>query len=242
MCCLAGLWEWLAQTEHISTLLYPPPSAILESFYDLAQSGKLWTALRVTGWRLSAGFGIGAVVGYALGLLMGIAPPFRRFIIPFVSAIYPIPKIAIYPLILVILGLGNEARIFAISLSVMFPILLNTMIGVRLISNNYLDVARSFHSGWFQIVRRILLPGSVSSAMAGLRLGFNVALLVTVGIETLNAREGLGAIIWLSWETFRVEQLYASILTIAIFGILTNGIIGSLSRWFAPWENDRLRN
>ncbi len=231
-----GLWEILSRLGLISELFFPAPSSIARMMIDLFISGVLIEHFAATCGRLFLGLMIGVLPAIVLGLIMGWSPRVRTAIDPFVAALHPIPKIAILPLIMVIFGIGEASRLVVIAIASFFPMLINTMVGVMQISPSLFEVAVNYGARPAQIFRRVVIPGSLPMEVSGFRLAFNNALIISVAIELVTARRGLGALIWLSWETFRIEQLYAGLIMIALLGIGFNALIKRLSILLIPWQ------
>jgi NitT/TauT family transport system permease protein len=160
---------------------------------------------------------------------------------PFVAAIHPIPKIAILPVVMALLGIGDRSRIAVISLAVFFPMMINTMNGVLQISRTHLDVARNYGATGTKLFTRVVLPASLPMVLSGLRIAVNLALLITISVEIAGATQGLGALIWISWEVMRIEVLYASLLVIMALGISANVLVRVVSEALAPWSHERRR-
>jgi NitT/TauT family transport system permease protein len=170
---------------------------------------------------------------------MGWSPRLQIVLNPVIAAFHPIPKIALFPLIIVLLGIGEQSKIVAVAVGAFFPMLLNTLAGVRGISPVHFDLARNYGASTGQMFRRVLLPGSLPMVFTGLRISANVAFLSTIGVEMVAARNGLGSLLWLSWQLFRMEQLYATLVVIALIGVGLTMLIRWVARQTAPWLGER---
>jgi ABC-type nitrate/sulfonate/bicarbonate transport system permease component len=232
---ILAIWEWLARSGHISALFFPPPTKILRSFFELLLNGKLLVHLKASLIRLTLGFVLGGLPGLALGLFMGWSPRTRSIVDPIIAALHPIPKIAIFPLILVVFGIGEASKVVAIAVAAFFPMLINSMAGVRQISPVYFEVTRNYGASLWKTFTRVVIPGSLPMVLTGARLAFNIALVIAIAVELLAAKEGLGVMIWFSWQTLRIEDLYASLIATALLGISANFIIQRISVHMAPW-------
>ncbi len=230
------LWEFSIYANWMSALFFPPPTVILETTVDLTLNGDLLVDLGMTLQRFCIGLSIGGGSGLLLGFLMGWFTPFRRLCDPFISAAHPLPKISILPIIMIIFGIGEASKIVIVAIAAFFPMLINTMAGVRQIDPLYFDVATHYGANPLTVLRRVVIPGSLPMVLTGLRLALNSALVLTIAVELLTAREGLGAVVWLAWETLRTEQLYAALLVMALLGINFNQLVERLTRWFIPWQ------
>lgn len=233
--CL-GTWEVLSRTGAIPRFFFPPPSVVAVTIKRLFASGDLTVHLTATLSRVFLGFVIGGIPGYLLGMWMGWSTSVRRVLDPFVAALHPVPKISMLPIIMIIFGVGIISRTFVVSLACFFPMLINTMAGVRQIHPLYFEVAQNYGAGPLQIFRRVVAPGSLPFVLAGARLGLNVALSLTIAVELVTAREGLGTMIWLAWQTFRIEELYAGVVLAALIGIGIRLVVQYLTRRLVPWQ------
>lgn len=230
------IWEALAWTEAISTLFFPAPSTILRTLIDSLLSGEMLSDLGSSLFRLSLGLLLGGGLGLMLGLLMGWSRVVRTVAEPFIAAIHPIPKVALLPLILILVGIGEQARVTLIALAAFFPMLINSMAGVRQIDPLYWDVAANYGARGRALLTRVLLPGSLPLIMVGFRLAVNSAFVITIVMELVMGKKGLGARIWLAWETLRTEELFATLVVIAGLGIAFNWLIKRLTVILVPWQ------
>ena len=229
-------WEVMARAGMISSLLAPAPSIVSREILRLLVTGEIAPHLFSTLYRMLAGVVIGGASGAVMGLLMGAIRRLREVADPFVAAIHPLPKIAILPLAMAVLGIGNASRIAVVSLGVFFPMMINTMGGVDQISQIHLDVARNYGARGWKLFRRVLFPASLPMILAGLRIGLNLALLFTITTEIASATVGLGALIWTSWEILSLERLYAVLVVIMVLGISCNLAMKFLTRALTPWS------
>jgi NitT/TauT family transport system permease protein len=231
-----SLWEAAARFGLVPTLYMPAPSEVAVALWTSILRGELGSNLWATLTRVVPGLMIGVVPGLLLGVAMGRSPSVRRVVDPFIAALHPIPKIALLPLLMIVLGIGEASRIAVVAIAAFFPMLINAMAGVRRISPLYFEVARNYGASRRKVFTRVVLPGSLPMVLSGLRLSANVAFLVTIAVEIVAADSGLGALIWLSWEVLRVELLYAVLVVIALFGVTLNLGLGGLAIWLAPWQ------
>jgi NitT/TauT family transport system permease protein len=232
-------WELMARAGFISPLLAPAPSAVVRALVAEFTTGEIAPHMALTLYRVLSGIFIGGSIGIVVGLLMGMSQRLRAIADPFIVAIHPIPKIAILPVVMAVLGIGDVSRIAVISLAVFFPLMINTMNGVLQVSRTHLDVARNYGASGIKLFRRVVLPASLPMVLSGLRIGVNLALLITISVEIAGATRGLGALIWMSWEVLRIEVLYASLLVIMFLGISFNAIVRVLSDTLTPWSVER---
>jgi NitT/TauT family transport system permease protein len=230
------IWEVGGRVGIISALFFPPPSTIIRTLMNTITTGEIFTALAATFSRMFMGLLIGGSLGLVLGLAMGWSRPLQVVVDPIVAALHPIPKISIFPLIMIVFGIGEASKVVTVAISTFFPMLINTMAGVRQISPIHFEVAENYGANRFNTFTHVVLPGSLPLILVGTRLSINTALVLTIAVELLTAREGLGAMIWLAWETFRTEELYASLIVISVLGFSFNRLIQFMHHRFLPWH------
>lgn len=233
---ILGTWELLSDLRLVSPLFYPSPSTIMVALWQLLAGGKLWTNLEITFFRLGTGLVLGMIPGFILGVWMGWSRKMQIILDPFIAAIHPIPKTAIFPLVLILLGIGESSKIFTIAIATFFPVLINSMAGVKQISPGYFEVAENYGADTLNTFKRIILPGSLPLVLVGVRIAFNNTLMITIALELLAARKGLGVLIWYAWETLHTQELYATLIVIALIGILANTLLQKLTHAIVPWS------
>jgi NitT/TauT family transport system permease protein len=234
-----AVWEWQVRTGGMSALFFPAPSTIIQTLVRLLVEGELLAHLGATLARLFLGFLLGGIPALILGLFMGWSRGLRAVVDPLVAAAHPVPKIAILPLVMIIFGVGESSKVVVVAIAVFFPILINTMAGVRQIPPIYFEVAQNYGAGLFKAFARVVVPGSLPLVLTGARLALNVALLITIAVELVAAQKGLGEMIWFAWETLRTEELYASLVVIAGLGIAFNLLLQRLMARLVPWQVER---
>jgi ABC-type nitrate/sulfonate/bicarbonate transport system permease component len=232
---LLGTWEWLSRTGRISTMFFPPPSSIIINLYQLVITGKLYRHLNATLGRLVLGLLWGCTPGMLIGLSMGWLPRLRTAIDPIVAALHPLPKIAIFPLILIIFGIGESSKVVAIAISAFFPMVINSMAGVRQINPIYFEVTKNFEANPWKIFTRVILPGSLPAVITGMRISTNTGLVITIAVELIASQKGLGVLTWFAWQTLRIQDLYASLVVLGFLGIIINISLQKLAEYISPW-------
>jgi NitT/TauT family transport system permease protein len=230
------LWEIAVRLGYLKPLFFPPPSLIFKTFLKLARNGELQQNLYPTLVRILWGFLLGTVPGLIVGLSMGWSNKFRLFMDPIIAGLYPVPKIAILPLIMLLLGIGELSKIVVVGIGSFFLVTINAMTGVKNINRIYFEVAKNYGAGRFKVFTKVVLPGSLPMIFAGMRLSLGMSLLLVVAVEFTAANYGLGAMIWLAWETLRTENLYVGVIICAILGIIFTTVLRRIERHFMPWE------
>ncbi|MSQ53384.1 MAG: ABC transporter permease [Betaproteobacteria bacterium] len=233
---LLAIWEIASAFGGIDTRFFPAPSEVLRAAWAMLKTGELWANLSISLVRISVGFVIGAVPGILIGLAMGLFSPVRAILQPLVDGTFPIPKIAILPLFMMIFGIGEESKYAIIAVAVIYLVLINTVAGVRNIEKIYLDVGRNYQAGRLMMFIDIALPGALPMIMTGLKLGMGIALLVIVAAEFVGARSGIGYLIWNSWQTFQIERMYVGLFVSALLGFAAAILFDVLERVLIPWK------
>lgn len=229
------LWEVSSRVGLVDPRFFPPPSAIAETAWKMIVSLELFVHIGATLRRVSIGYVMGLVPGVLLGLVLGLSAPARRLLGPIFAALYPVPKIAILPLILLIFGMGDASKYVVIAIGVFFLMFYNTLGSVRQIPQIYLDVARNAGATRFQTFRRIALPSAMSGIFTGMKLAAGSSYIVIAAAEFLGARNGVGFFIWASWQTFAVSRMFVGIVVISAMGYLTILALEALERRVIPW-------
>lgn len=232
------VWELVAGAGLISSTFFPPPTKIWDSLLKLIGNGELISAISATLLRFLLGLIGGAMIGALFGLMMGWWPSLHAFLAPFIAAIYPIPKIAMFPILMIIFGIGEGSKFVAILLAAFFPMLITSLAGVQQINKVYFEVGQNYGAHGRQVLTQILLPGSLPSLLAGLRLSTNMAFVIAISVEIVSAKTGLGVLLWFGWQTFRVSELYAVLVVISLFGITFNYLLERLTQVFVPWMGE----
>jgi NitT/TauT family transport system permease protein len=240
---LVGLWELLAQRNVIDTRFFPAPHVIFGSLWQMLfpsqnyADGELWHHLSISLERIVIGFLIGAVPGIIVGLAMGLFGPIRAMIQPLIDATFPIPKVALLPLFIMIFGIGEESKYAIIATAVIYLVLINTVAGVRNIEKIYLDVGKNFHASRLMMFTDVAFPGALPLILTGVKLGTGVALLVLVTAEFVGAKSGIGYLIWTSWQVFQVEKMYVGLVVIAVLGFASAILLNWVERVLVPWKH-----
>lgn len=230
------VWELLAVTGLIDTRLLSSPRMILKAFFPLAASGELLQNTWVSVLRVVGGFAAGAVPGVLLGMSMGLSPLVRSAVEPMIQATYPIPKLAIMPLILLVFGLGETSKIFTIGIGVFYLVVMNTMAGVLHIDKIYLDVAKNFGAGRRDFYLTVAFPGALPMIFTGLKLGMGMALILVVAAEMSAAKAGVGWMIWRAYDMFAIEQMFVALIVLSVLGYLFSLLLDAIERWVIPWK------
>jgi NitT/TauT family transport system permease protein len=239
MLAFLGLWELSTALGWVNPLFTSSPLRIVRAGYDMFADGSIFEHLEASAQEFAAGFGLAIVLGVPLGLLMGWYSRLNAVLEPFVSALYATPRIALLPLILIWLGIGLASKIAIVFLGAIFPILVNTITGVRTVEADFIKAARSFGANDRQMFLTVVLPSSVPMLLAGLRLGLGHALVGIVVGEMYGATKGLGFLIATAGARFQTDRVMVGILIIAACGIALTELFRVIERRFERWRPSR---
>ena len=185
--------------------------------------------------RVAQGFIYGAVLGVLLGLIGGAVRWVEDLLDPWVAAVYPIPKSALFPLFLLWFGLGNSSKIVTIAVGVLFLVLVNTMTGVRAINPVLLKAARDLGASRLQIFVKVILPGALPNIFTGLRLGAGMALILVFITEIEATKAGLGFLLWEAFQLMDTRHVFVGVVTFGLLGVATTWLLQWLERVTCPW-------
>lgn len=233
---LLGLWQGAASAGLIDARLFTPPSAIGARGWEMIADGSLWEHVLGTLGRLLTGLFFGAVAGIGVGLLMGVWRPLRAALGPTFTALYALPKIAILPLLLLIFGLTETPKILSVAISVFFVVQINTLAGIVQIDERITEAARAYKATGLKLFRYVLLPGAMPSIMTGLRVSAGMSVIVITAVEFVASNNGLGYLIWNSWQLFQPDTMFVGLIAVSIIGALITGAVILLERFLLPWR------
>jgi NitT/TauT family transport system permease protein len=231
-----AIWSY---TNWISPLFFSGPSAIAKAFWSMVQDGSLFADLAFSGKNFAIGFGAALASGIVLGVIIGWYRRIRLVLDPFLNALYAAPRVAMMPLIIMWFGIGMWSKVFIVFLSAFFPILLNTVAGIRNMDRDLLRAARAFCASDWQVFKTLAIPGSVPFILTGVRQGVGVGLIGVVVGEMLGSSEGIGFRVAYGGQTFQTDTLFVGFVIIAIGGIVLSWAAERLERHFSRWRPER---
>jgi ABC-type nitrate/sulfonate/bicarbonate transport system permease component len=230
------VWQLLLMAGIGDRRFIPAPSDIALSFWKLAVSGELWLHVGVTLLRVILGFVIGSIPAVAMGLLMAMFKPVRIFFDPLIATLFPIPKIALMPLLLLAFGFGDASKVALVAIAVFFPVIVNTYVGASNIDKIYWDVAKNYGASQWIMFTRVVFFGALPMIFAGLRIALAVSFIVLVASEFVATKNGIGYLIWNSWELLQVDVMFVGIVAIGILGLITSATFQEIERKAVPWK------
>jgi ABC-type nitrate/sulfonate/bicarbonate transport system permease component len=228
-----GIWQIAG--AHVNPILLATPTRVWSAFITLIQSGELGPAFLRAMEVLGVGFAIAAVIGIAVGILMGRSSVVRRILNPYVSFFQATPLIALTPLVVIWTGIGFNAEVLITVLLGVWSVIINTEEGVRNTPSTLLDMARVYHAGELSVVRNVAVPNAVPYIFAGLRIALAKSLIGVIIAEMDISLKGLGGLIQNAGDAFQTAPLLAAIICSSVVGVIGTIILEVLRRRIAPW-------
>ncbi|MEK4423888.1 ABC transporter permease subunit [Solibacillus sp. FSL K6-1523] len=216
------IWEVIVRFEIVSPSLFPSPITIVETAWNLLVDGDLTTHIGISLGRALTGMLIGGAIGFALGVLNGLSKNFYIYLDTTIQMIRNIPHLALIPLVIVWIGIGEDAKIFLVVLGVLFPVYVNTFHGIRNVDPNLVEMGRMYNLKGWQLFRHVLLPGALPSIFVGLRYALGVMWLTLIIAETIPTQAGLGYLATNAREFMQTDIIILSIIIYALLGKLAD--------------------
>ena len=229
-------WELIVIIGSFNPIYLPRPTGIVVSLFEMFRSGELTADLLATLGRIFGGFAIAVVVGVLIGIWMATSERVNAIADNFVAALYPLPKVTLIPLLIIWLGTGGPFMLTISCLGAIFPILINTVLGIRQCDPGLVLAARDLGASRAQIVRLVLLPSAIPSIFAGMRLGLGVSIILVVAAEMVVGKLGLGARLYLSGQVLETEQVFAVLIVLATLGIIVTKVQDAIDGWLSFWR------
>jgi sulfonate transport system permease protein len=217
--------------------LLPPASRILQTLWELARSGDLWTHVHATTWRVALGFFAGGAAGIALGSLSGVSDLTRRLIDPLLQALRAIPSIAWVPLFILWFGIFETSKVVLIAVGVFFPVYLGVAGAILSVDRKIVEVGRVFRLNRLQLIRRVLLPAVTPATVISLRSGLGLGWMFVVAAEFMGASEGLGYLLVDGQQLGRPDQIVAALVIFASLGKATDALLVALTSPLIGWQD-----
>lgn len=233
---LVAFWEVAPRIGLVDRTFLPEFSVVAKALVDLAESGQLWEHISASLGRALRGFAIAVVFAVPLGILIGWYRPLAQYLSPVLELFRNTAALALLPVFVLILGIGETSKVALVTYACIFPILLNTISGVRTVDPLLIKSARSLGLPAYRLFQKVILPAALPTIFTGIRLSAASSILVLIAAEMVGARSGLGYLIMASQLNFQIPQMYAGILTIALVGLVFNYVLVLLERRFSRWR------
>ncbi|MCT8089359.1 ABC transporter permease [Acinetobacter sp. C_4_1] len=232
------LWETLPRTGVVSPAFLPPLSTVLETAWQLYQSGQLGTHFFASIRRSIVGFVLALAIAIPLGLVIGWYKLVAETLNPLLELFRNTTALALMPLFILFLGIGEASKISLLVYACTWPILLNTITGVQTVDPLLIKSARTMGLKPYQLFRKVILPASVPTIFVGIRLAGAISILALVAVEMFGAKAGLGYLIMYSQFSFEIPQMFVGILVITLVGLSFNYILIGLEKYFTAWKRN----
>lgn len=229
------VWQFGVKLFEVSPLIFPDPVAVVRSLYAGFASGEYWLHLGVTLHEILAGFAIGAGAGFALGVAIGQSRLLETVIYPYVVAFQTIPKVAIAPLFVVWFGFGVASKIVITATIVFFPVLANTIVGLRSASRDQIDLMMAFTASRWQVLWMVRLPNALPYVFAGLDIGIVLAVIGAIVGEFVGAQAGLGYLIMQRNFSMDTAGVFAILIVLSLIGIGLHALVKVIARRVTFW-------
>lgn len=233
---LIVVWELFTRIGWVPVLFLPSPIGVLREAGDMLVSGEIVTHVAASMQRLLLGFGIGAAAGVIVGIVVGFFSIAEAIGTPVIAATFPIPKIALLPLLILWLGIGEPSKVAVIALGVFFPMAINTFTGVRQADALLVRAAVAFGARRWSVIRKVILPSALPMIFAGLRLGAGTALLLLVAAEMIAVESGIGFLVLHAGNLMQTTKLMVGIALLSLLGVLSHWGLAALERLAVPWR------
>jgi NitT/TauT family transport system permease protein len=230
------LWEALPRLGIVNPGYLSPPSAVVGAIFDLAENGALLKHLEASLWRSLAGLALAIVFGVGLGLLMGWFARLESVLDPLLQLFRQTSALALFPVFILFLGIGEGSKIAIIFWACFWPILLSTISGVKQVDTLLINSALSMGANRRFLFLKIVLPSASPSIFTGVRLAGAYCITALVAAEMIGAHSGLGFLTLNSQEVFQIPSMYAGILLLALVGLALNFLLALLERRFTRWR------
>ena len=238
---LLALWELAPRLGLVDRIFLPPLSEVVPALGDLAGTGRLWSSTQASLTRSLAGFALAVAVAVPLGLVIGWYRPVADLLNPLLEVFRNTAAIALLPVFILVLGIGETSKVAIVLYACTWPILLNTISAVRTVDPTLIRAARSLGLPAPRVFQKVVLPAAVPAVFTGVRLAGATALLVVIVAEMVGAKEGLGQLINASQQNFAITEMYAGIITISALGLAFNHLLVLLERRLTRWRTEPVR-
>lgn len=233
---LLVVWQLASSLGWLSTRVLPAPLEVVSAAWKMTLSGELLTHVQVSAGRALAGLAVGGGLGLALGLLTGSVKLFETLLDSTIQMVRNIPALALIPLVILWFGIDETAKLFLISVSVFFPIYLNTFHGIRNVDPGLIEMGRTYGLSRWQLYRQVILPGALSSILVGLRFSLGLMWVILIVAETISAQAGIGYLTMNAREFLQTDVVLVGILLYALLGKLADVFARGLEHYWLRWH------
>ena len=228
---LLGLWQLVSAAGVFSAVQLPSPGAVLTSAADLIRRGELGTHIAISTQRVLLGFALGAALGLVLGALLGLSRLADVLLGPLFGAVRAVPSLALVPLLILWMGIGEDSKVTLITIGAFFPVFTTVCLALRHVDKNLVEAARAFGLNGLRLLSTVQLPAVVPAVFSGLRLALAQSWLFLVAAELIASSMGLGFLLTDSQNNGRTDRMFLAIVLLAVIGKTTDALLGVAEKW-----------
>ena len=233
---LLAAWEGYVHFFEISRLILPAPSEVLAHWLGYLQNPLIWYHTGITAWETLLGFFFATILGVGLGILLGKMPRLERMLNPFVIATQVVPKVALVPLFVVWFGFGMTSKVVIATILAFFPILLNTVLGIKSVDTGHKEVMESLNATRTQRLTQLDFPSSLPYILTGMEVGVVLAIIGAVVGEYLGGNDGLGNVAVREMNSYNTTALFAVIIHLSVLGFAFYAVVVGMRKYLIPWH------
>jgi ABC-type nitrate/sulfonate/bicarbonate transport system permease component len=226
-----ALWQAIVSFGYAPVTLLPPPGHVFMRLAQQLATPEFQQEVAATLFRLFAGFSIAVILGVSIGLAAAANPAVNAVVRPIVRVLAPLPKVALYPALLLLLGFGHESKITLVAADALFPILLSTYYGASMVEQKLIWSAMAAGTPRGQILFKVVLPAAIPSILTGCRIGLVISCIVVFLAEMITSTDGLGHLLVTAARTFQAVDMFVPLITISLLGLILNGLLQGLRSW-----------
>jgi ABC-type nitrate/sulfonate/bicarbonate transport system permease component len=228
------LWEFAARGAN--QLMVTTPTRIVAAIWDMTLTGELVRASLDSMSSLVVGFAVAAVFGIVIGFLMGTNRTLELVLDPYINALYAMPLVALIPILMLWVGIGYTAKVVIVVLFSVFPVIINTVTGVKNVDSHYLDIGKAFMATRFMVYRRIIAPYALPYVASGLRIALGRGIIAMIVAEFLTAITGLGGLIINHTNAFETAKAFAPVLVVALLANVLTISVQKVEQHLGRWR------
>jgi ABC-type nitrate/sulfonate/bicarbonate transport system permease component len=222
---LIAAWQAMVSFGYAPASLLPPPWLVFLRLAQQLSTSAFLQEIAATLWRLFAGFAIAVIFGIGIGLAAAVSPSVNAVVKPLVRVLAPVPKVALYPALLLLLGFDHASKITLVAADALFPILLSTYYGASVVEQKLIWSAMAAGTPRYQILFKVVLPAAMPSILTGCRIGLVISCIVVFLAEMITSTDGLGHMLVQAARTFQTVDMFVPLITISLLGLVLNGLL-----------------
>jgi len=232
-------WYIAARMKMVSSLLLPAPRVVTDEFWKQLTVGTIKKDIAISLQRILKGYALASTIGVFLGVIMGMSRKMEKFFSLTFTSLRQIPMMAWVPLLIIWFGIGEESKVAVIFMAAYFPILMNTLSGIRRTDPKLIEVGKMYKLSKLKLFTKIYLPSALPNIFVGLKLGLGISWMAVVGAEMIAASSGIGFRLSDARTLMQFPIVFSGMIAIAITGVFMDMVLTFISRTATPWEKNR---